>query len=197
MSFILLLKSIAEKEKECIQFNSDEKELLKNAASRIHIEKDAFLIEKGTMEEHVYLVEQGIFQYGLLRGEHITTFGFIQSGECINTSKHLYHASPSPYYVRAYQESYAYVINIQKLRGLCQKSEAINSIWTIILNNQRRHTFQDYFIYRLPVEQRCEKLLENKKLIQQVLDKDLASYIGITPQAYSNIKKRILLPSDK
>jgi CRP-like cAMP-binding protein len=93
----------------------------------------------------------------------------------------------------AIEKTYVATADFRLFEKMASKSPAILKLQNKILKEVLSFTVdQAWFHMLLTPEQRYEKFLkEYPTLEQRVLQKDLASYLGITPPSLSRLKSRI------
>lgn len=120
------------------------------------------------------------FQHGLSKPKSSSIFSFHMKNTMPTTiSRHWSHARSGDCQKDLHQ-LYELSINFNKLARI----HLVRSI--------NRKIIREEEFYTLDAEARYKALLANEKwLLRSIPLKDIASYIGITPQALSNIRKRI------
>ena len=92
---------------------------------------------------------------------------------------------------KAYLDAHFELIHIKKGEHLVTRGEEVCYLYYLESGIVPLHADLEEF-YTLDAEARYKALLANEKwLLRSIPLKDIASYIGITPQALSNIRKRI------
>lgn len=117
---------------------------------------------------------------------------FIQAKEFINffLSHEEHHAH---YNIKALEPCKIWRLPKKDLHQLYELSINFNKLARIhLVRSINRKIIREEEFYTLDAEARYKALLANEKwLLRSIPLKDIASYIGITPQALSNIRKRI------
>ena len=121
------------------------------------------------------------------------TCGFSFSCEFANAYSSLNNKELSVFNVQALCKSVIWRLSKRNLSYLYKTSLNINKIMRVTLEYAfARKTVRELSLLRYTPEERYVKLLEgDKMLLQNIPLKYIASYIGITPQALSCIRKRI------
>ncbi|WP_075967742.1 Crp/Fnr family transcriptional regulator [Parabacteroides massiliensis] len=159
----------------------------------IHIKKGEHLITRGEEVCYLYYLESGIVRLWFPNKENREISArFIQAKEFINFflshEEHYAH-----YNVKALEECKVWRLSKKDLHQLYELSINFNKLARMHLEksiNCKIKREEDF--HTLDAEARYKTLLANEKwLLRSIPLKDIASYIGITPQALSNIRKRI------
>jgi CRP-like cAMP-binding protein len=151
------------------------------------------ILKKGQVEQYLSFIEKGIVRFYIPQEDRELTFSFSFANNFVSAYDSFLSAMPSLYQVETLTESTLWRINITDLQEVYEQTDAGNIIGRkaaegLFLKKSQREMSLLYD----NAETRYLKLLtEQPHLIQQIPLKYLASYIGITPQALSRIRKRI------
>ncbi len=155
--------------------------------------KKDIILQSGKVENYLYFIENGIIRIFAERNEkEITTaFGFRKSFFSSYTS--FLTREPSCYNVQAITDVSIWGITYNKLQRIYTETQCgqlfgrLAAEELFIKKSQR-----ELSLLELSAEERYLQLLkDHTELIQYIPLQYLASYIGITPQALSRIRKRI------
>lgn len=167
--------------------------------SAIHFKsypKGTFLVEPGEVFNDCCLILKGcVRQYHLQDGEEKTTFFFTEDqwfASYYSTAQN----KPVPYYLACVEDTVLSVMSIVSEYELFKKYPEFESVCRTGIEEQLEK-YQEMlvsFMSSSPM-QRYKNVLENRPdLIQRVPQYQLASYLGITPESLSRIRKRISSP---
>lgn len=162
---------------------------------REEIKKKTFLTREGEKEKYLYFIEDGIIRYWTTNIKlREITFWFSFSNEFTNSYLSLMQNEPSAFNIQALCDSVAWRMKINDLTQLYDNSFNTNKMARIALEDAfTRLTKREISLLKLSSEDRYQELIKyHKKLIYNVPLKYLASYLGITPQALSRIRRRII-----
>ncbi|MBS1759576.1 MAG: Crp/Fnr family transcriptional regulator [Bacteroidetes bacterium] len=158
-----------------------------------HFKKGDILLKENQLSSNTYFILDGIVrQYKLIEGEEKTKDFFCQ-GEWILLTNNITN-SFSDCYLQCCVDCTLVVGNSEKGEHLYKQYPNLGSIALKLMNNifiqqQAKH---DTYITDSP-ELRYLKLIKtNPDLFQQIPQYQIASYIGVTPESLSRIRKRIL-----
>ncbi|UTW66065.1 Crp/Fnr family transcriptional regulator [bacterium SCSIO 12643] len=155
--------------------------------------KGTILLEEGDISKECYSVIQGcVREYYIVDGIEKTT-AFFTEGQPVNSFTSGINGTAAKHYLECVEESILTVSDQQLEQEMCQR---IPRLELIIRQEVERNNglLQDQlaaYITSSP-EQRFIKLLEEKPgLIGRVPQHQIASYLGVTPESLSRIKKRV------
>lgn len=161
------------------------------------IKKNEFAIQIGDFEKYLYFIESGILRYwtkevGTDLDKEIT-FWFSFHGEFANSYFSLRQGQPSLINIQALTDCVIWKLEKTALTELYKTSLNINKIARIVLEDVLiRKISRETSILGYSCEKRYRDLIaRDKELIQNIPLKYIASYIGVTPQRLSQIRKKI------
>ena len=167
--------------------------------SKLHrriIKKKSVFIKVNQIEEHISFIESGIVRLFIPRNnpEKEITFGFSFKNQFVSAYDSFLTQSPSNYQLQALTKTTMLSISYKDLQSVYESTQIGNLIG--------RLTAEDLFLIKskreqdllkLNAEQRYLKLFkERPELLKSVPLKYVSSYIGITAQALSRIRKRLI-----
>ena len=167
--------------------------------SKLHrriITKKSVFIKVNQIENHISFIESGIVRLFIPRDnpEKEITFGFSFKNQFVSAYDSFLTQSPSNYQLQALTETAMLSISYEDLQSVYKSTQIGNLIG--------RLTAEDLFLIKskreqdllnLNAEQRYLKLFkERPELLKSVPLKYISSYIGVTAQALSRIRKRLV-----
>lgn len=162
------------------------------------LERQAFpaktaILPTGKVENYLSFIESGIIRYFIPRGEQDLTFGFSFAGEFICAYDAFLTRKPSDYTIETLAPTVLWRISYDDLQVVYQESSVGNTIGRYAAEGlYLKKAKRELALLQDTAEERYLKLFaERPELIRQIPLKYIASYIGITPQALSRIRKRI------
>lgn len=164
------------------------------------IKKNEFTIKIGDYEKYLYFVESGILRYWTTLEENDpdkeVTFWFSFPGEFANSYFSLKVNQPSVINIQAITDCIIWKLPKKDLVDLYRTSLNINKIARIILEDALcRKINRENLLLGSSAENIYKDLVtRNKELLQNIPLKYIASYIGITPQRLSQIRRMINHP---
>ena len=167
--------------------------------SKLHrriITKKSVFIKVNQIENHISFIESGIVRLFIPKDnpEKEITFGFSFKNQFVSAYDSFLTQSPSNYQLHALTETAMLSISYKDLQSVYKSTQIGNLIG--------RLTAEDLFLIKskreqdllnLNAEQRYLKLFkERPELLKSVPLKYISSYIGVTAQALSRIRKRLV-----
>ena len=159
------------------------------------ITKKSVFIKVNQIENHISFIESGIVRLFIPKDnpEKEITFGFSFENQFVSAYDSFLTQSPSNYQLQALTETTVLSISYKDLQSVYKSTQIGNLIG--------RLTAEDLFLIKskreqdllnLNAEQRYLKLFkERPELLKSIPLKYISSYIGVTAQALSRIRKRL------
>jgi len=152
--------------------------------------KNDYFVEEGKTSRHLGFIENGLFQYFVIKdGEEKTTYVSI-AGTFLSSVKSFVSETPAKESVRALNNAQVCLISRATLKTLVDEIPAFKNFYIGLLEatvcgiDNSRH---DLIV--LSAEQRYDKMLrEEPHLLQQIPLQYLASILGVTPRHLSRIR---------
>ncbi|MFC4096830.1 Crp/Fnr family transcriptional regulator [Euzebyella saccharophila] len=155
--------------------------------------KKAAIIKKGEIENYITYIEKGSMRYYIPKETDDITFGFRHQDQFSSAYDSFVTRRPSKYTIEAMEDCILWCVDYHSLQQVYDRTRVGNTIGRLIAEHNlvlkwnRELSFLDQ-----SAEERYLDIFNNRpELIQKVPLKYLASYIGVTPQALSRIRKRI------
>lgn len=170
-----------------------------NKFERMVFPKKTLILNEGTVEDYLYFIDKGIIRF-FVNKVHPTeppkeiTFSFIAENAFCSAYDSFITRTPSAYNVKTVQETVVYRIHYDDIQELYKRSKVGNYLGRISAENLYvRKTQREISLLMHSAEERYLNLVKAyPKFIQEIPLKHIASYIGITPQALSRIRKQLL-----
>ena len=175
--------------------NSDWSFFISKLQRKIITKKSVFL-KLNQIENHISFIESGIVRLFIPKDnpEKEITFGFSFKNQFVSAYDSFLTQSPSNYQLQALTETSVLSISYKDLQSVYKSTQIGNFIG--------RLTAEDLFLIKskreqnllnLNAEQRYLKLFkERPELLKSIPLKYVSSYIGVTAQALSRIRKRLV-----
>lgn len=188
--------------KELIKFLSsfpelDEKEIaeLADLVSVKDIKKNTILVSAGTICSNCYFVLRGCLRQYLVVDGVEKTIAFYTENEAVNFFTSVATQQVTESYLCSLEDSLVMVGDPVKDIELFERFPALASITRGMMEKDFGKT-QDAlakFITCSAEERYLDLLKDRPGLLQRVPQHQLASYLGVTPESLSRIRKRILI----
>lgn len=151
------------------------------------------LLHAGQTENYLSFIESGMVRYYLSKEEEELTFAFSFERSFVSGYNSFLTQAPSVYNIETLTPAKLWRLSYSDLQSIYRETAAGNAIG--------RQASEDLFLKKSQrelsllnesAEERYLNLFtERPQLIREIPLKYIASYIGITPQALSRIRKRI------
>lgn len=155
--------------------------------------KGDILVSEGDVPPECYFVLQGcVRQYYLIDGDEKTTAFFTERQAVAATN--FVEQTPSKYYLSCVENAKLIVGSIHQDMEMYKQFPKLETITRSMIEHDYSNTREDFaaFITSSP-EKRYLDLLETRpNLLNRVPQHQIASYLGVTPESLSRIRKRIV-----
>jgi CRP-like cAMP-binding protein len=157
------------------------------------IPKKTSLLEVGEIEKYLSFIETGIVRIFIPKLENDLTFGFCFENEFVSGYDSFISQLPSIYQIETLAPTNIWSLSYEDLQIIYKDTSIGNTIGRLAAENLYKvKVRRELSLLNDTAEQRYLNLFnERPKLLKFIALKYLASYIGITPQALSRIRKRI------
>lgn len=180
--------------KELVPITADESSLIQKSFEPVHLEKKQFLLQANEPSNHMRFIAQGCLKlYSLdeLGAEHILQFGI--SGWWLNDLYAFLTQKPATFFIQAITQSTVLEIHRDKLNELFDEIHMMDRFFRIKTQNGYV-ALQERTINSMSrsAEQRYLDFIGRYRDIeQQIPQYMLASYLGVSPEHLSTIRKNI------
>lgn len=151
------------------------------------------LLKAGQIENNLSFIEAGIVRFYIPKEENDLTFAFSFNNSFVSGYNSFLTRRPSLYYVETLAKTTLWQLTYEDLQEVYEETKIGNAIGRkaseeLFLKKSKR----ELSLLNETAEQRYLNLFtEQPELIKEIPLKYIASYIGITPQALSRIRKSI------
>jgi CRP-like cAMP-binding protein len=164
-----------------------EKELIPLSLPKNHL-----LLEAPKISEHAYFLDTGFaMSFTYINGEKCIE-NFWRKEQIVVSAKSFFERVPSLEFIRLMDQSEVFCISHASVMQLFSEFPEANFIYRVVMNRYYEHMKEKIRdMHYLTAEQRHEKLLKTFPGIEQIISQEfIASYLGITPQSLSRIKRQ-------
>ena len=190
---LLLMHIIREHFEQIVNLDNRDWEIFSSKIIKSEHPKKNILLHVCQTEKYLSFIERGSVRFYIPKLEHELTFGFCFDNQFVSAYDSFLRQIPSNYQIETLSETILWRISYKDLQDVYVQSEIGNTIGRLaaeslfLIKSER-----EYSLLNLTAEERYLSLFEKRpNLIKEIPLKYIASYIGITPQALSRIRKRI------
>ena len=157
----------------------------------IELERNEYLKVRGSIDTNIYLIVNGSLRIFVIdqNEEHTIRFGYKEN--LIASLDSFLNEQPSEFYIQALKKTRVKAINKKKYISFIESSQENKKTWLIILENlvlQQMERERD-ILTSSPIERYNRVLKRSPQLFQEIPNKYIASYLRMTPETLSRIKK--------
>ncbi|MCP4179252.1 MAG: Crp/Fnr family transcriptional regulator [bacterium] len=155
--------------------------------------KKSLILKIGQTENYLSFMEKGILRYFIPKENNDLTFNFSFENKFISAYDSFLTQTPTYYHVQALTDTKLWSISHPDLQYIYKNTSLGNLLGRLAAENLfLMKAKRELSLLNDSAEERYFKLFtEQPKLIKLIQLKYIASYIGVTPQALSRIRKRI------
>lgn len=174
--------------------SKEEEELMLESHPIKQFKKGDSVLRKGVVTQDTFLILEGcIRKHSFIDGVDKTT-GFYTEGDAVAEFESQLSGKPTIHTYTCVEDTIVVIVNAEKEKEFYKKFPRFeeitrNEMSKILGKNQE---ILSNFISKSPEERYAHLVTNQPNLIQRVPQHQIASYLGITPESLSRIKKRIL-----
>jgi signal-transduction protein with cAMP-binding, CBS, and nucleotidyltransferase domain len=162
------------------------------AMTEVRLRNKEVLIPYGRVDSNVYVLKSGIVRYVYFEGEEERTWAFAVPGTIMISFHSLYEHQPAFFQLESCGESVVGRVSKSDLYGLVADSHEFAQWFLDIQVSQLYLHELKVSIINGQTRERFRSLIENRpEIIARVPLKIIASYLGVTPNYLSNLKKSL------
>lgn len=164
---------------------------------RVEFKKNDILLQQGEVERYLYFLSEGILRCFITKEREgkikETTFNFVFAGSLYSSYHSFVTREPCKFSTQCLTDAELYRVSYENVQRIYKETESGERVGRI----SAEHLFmikyrREISLLTETVDERYLYLVENyPHFLQKIPLKYLASYIGVTPQALSNIRKRV------
>jgi len=188
------MNTIKRKIEEIIRISNEEWSLIKKLVVPQKIKAKTKIIDIGSIAREIFFIEQGLLRvYHLKDGKEISTY-FACDNQFISTFASIISHKPSYEFLETITDSTVLKINYQQLQQLFEKVPKFEKLGRAFAE-QNFLCIADRTIVMQTMTAKDKYLnfinTYDEKIIMNVPQHQIASYLGITPESLSRIRKEI------
>jgi CRP-like cAMP-binding protein len=190
------MENLKETLEKLFTLNDSEWKFISESLIEKHVKPKEQLIKSGQIAPAIFLIKNGLLRvYHLLNGKEISTY-FSCDEQFISTYTSFVTQKPSFEILEAIEESTVYSISYKTLEQLYKMDSKFEKLGRFIAEQNYLCISNRTLIMQTKTAK--EKYLDfiattPKRIVQQVPQHQIASFLGIAPESLSRVRKEILI----
>lgn len=167
------------------------REAIENEFTELSLPKDYLLLEAPRVADYAYYLYKGFaVTFSYVNGEKQID-GFWREGQIVFSASSLFEQTPSNECIQLVQQGDLLCISYRSIMKLFESFPEANFIYRVVMNRYYEHSRERIReLQLLNGVERYKRLLSDYKGIEQIIPQEyIASYLGITPQSLSRIRR--------
>ena len=156
-----------------------------------HLKKKEYLLKEGQTCTNLYFIEKGLLRafYVDSKGEEVTTW-FMKEGDFICSVESFYEQTPSFENIIAIEPSTVHYITYHQMQSLYKEFPGYNFHGRVLTEKYHvQFAKRMVAMIKKTALERYQQLLEQEPyLLDRASLKDIASYLGMTPEMLSKVR---------
>lgn len=173
----------------------EEREIIANAFKLMHYKSGQWLIKAGQVARHLFYINSGVLKITIPHPtERDIVYYFMEEHQFMTYLYSLDGNVPTQQGLQAATDAEILEINIHDLSILYQQFPYLRATFNEIaqLSMASMVTMKNNFLIGEALQKYAFFLQKQAKIAQQVALVDVASYLGITPQSLSRVRKKLV-----
>ncbi len=160
-------------------------------SKEISLDRNEFLKVKGNHEDHIYFVKSGSLRIYIVDEveEHTIRFGY--EGNMITALDSFIHGGPTEFFIQALRKTELQAADRAAYQKFIREDKEASELWNEMLMQfvlEQMEREKDLLISS-PQERYRRVWERSPKLFQEIPSKYIASYLRMTPETLSRIRK--------
>lgn len=153
-----------------------------------------FLLKAGHVCQNVYFIESGLLRCFYEKSNHEICSWFMREGDVIVSVESFFDQKPSYESIQALEDTTVYYISFQELEYIYRNHIEFNYIGRVLVQHYYKLSEQRLYSMRLQTAyERYRFLVQHfPEIVHRVSTTDVASYLGVTRETLSRLKKTSL-----
>lgn len=164
---------------------------LRSILKQKECEKKEMLLRAGRVCTNICFIEKGLLRCFYLKDDTEVSSWFMREGDVIISVESFFDQKPSYESIQALEDTVVWYISCQELEFVYKHFMEFNYVGRVLVQNYYKLSEQRLYSMRLQsATERYRFLLHHfPEIIQRVSTADIASYLGVTRETLSRIKK--------
>ena len=172
---------------------NEEMEAVQQLFTRVKQRKGSFFVSEGEIPDAMAFVVSGLYKYYYIdRNGNERIKHFSRENEFLSSYASLITRTPSLYYIEALEDSELLIIQYADYNKGVLHNSVLQNVARVY--TERMYTIKEQregsFLKESAQERYLRFLKEQPELIERVTQKNIASYLGMTPESMSRIKRQ-------
>lgn len=187
------MEEIKEYFEQMVTLSEQEWEIFSSKLIKRKFSKNSIIVKVGQKENYLSFIEKGIIRLSIPKDIDDITFDFGFAGNFVSAYQYFLAQEPCNYQVDAITDTILWSVSYSDLQDIYARTSIGNKIGRLASEGLFiKKSKREISLLTQTAEERYLSLFEDAPhLLQNIPLKYIASYIGITPQALSRIRKRI------
>jgi CRP-like cAMP-binding protein len=157
-----------------------------------HLKKGEFYITTGQQEKYVSFVNKGGFRYFVIADTKELTCDFTFENNYISDYEGFLKQEPARINIQALEDSELVKLHYDDVQSCYERIPQLQKFGRLIAENFLLDILKrsNSLLFSSPEDRYNQLVEDNPKLLQRVPQYMIASFIGVTPEALSRIRKR-------
>lgn len=179
-----------------LKINDEDSQLFLSKLVKEVIKANAVLIKTNQKVNKIYFIESGLLRtYFLSDGKEISTY-FACDNQLITSYAGFLTQKPSFEFLEAIEDSIVYSITYENILALYSQNFSFESLGKILAEQNYLCVIErTYYLQAMSAKEKYLYFIEkyDKRIVLKVPQKHIASYLGITPETLSRVRKEIYI----
>ncbi len=160
-------------------------------SKKISLKRGEFLCKQGCIDTNLYAIESGALKVFIINEENEQIIRFGYQNNFISALDSFISDKPTQFYIQAIKKTDINVITRETYLGFINSTDALKTLWNklnqaFILQQLER----EIDLLTSSPKLRYERVLDRSpQLFQEIPHKHIASYLRMTPETLSRLKK--------
>lgn len=175
-----------------VEIKESDLEVILSNFQELKVEKGQFILKTGQIANHYYFIKSGALRFYYGDYEDQLTAWVIIKDEFFTEISSLNPQIPTRFNIEAIEKTELYCIHKKDMEMLYQQIPAWQEFGRITWENMAIRMIDQIISFQtLSAQERYLEFIRDAELMKRVPVKQIASYLGITPNALSRIRKNI------
>ena len=176
-----------------VDITEDEATIIRSAFEPVFIKKKKDLLTPGETCKYIYFITEGCLRSYFVDSKGVDHIYQIRlDNNWISDLESFFSQRPSKYYIEALEDSQMLRLSFDELEKLYDEVPALERYFRILFQKAYINALErlNATMWESAVDRYNDMLKEHKDIFQRVPLVYIASYLGITPESLSRIRKK-------